>query len=127
MRISRTLVMLIIAILACTAAYASDITANELEKALLNNPHVLIEAIKANRKAIFNIINQTGVEEQARMRKEAEEAEKQAYEDTFKNPLKPAIDNKTRMRGTNDAKYTLVSMRTFSAPTARPATRPSMS
>jgi len=116
MRISRALAALTIAILTCGAAQATDITGDELKKALQKHPNVLIEAIKANRKAIFDIINQTGVEEQARVQKEAEEAEKKAYEDSFKNPLKPAIDDKTRIRGGKDAKYTLVEYSDFQCP-----------
>jgi protein-disulfide isomerase len=116
MRISRVLAPLTIAILTCAAAQANDITRDELEKALQKNPDVLIEAIKANRKAIFDIVNQTGVEEQARVRKEAEEAQKKAYEDTFKNPLKPAIDANTRIRGAINAMYTLVEYADFQCP-----------
>lgn len=89
MRISRTLAVLTVAILTCAAAQAEDITGDELAKALQENPNVLIEAIRANRKAIFDIINETGVEEQARVQREAEEAEKKAYEDSFKNPSSP--------------------------------------
>jgi protein-disulfide isomerase len=105
-----------IAILTGTAAQAGDITGDELANALRTNPGVLIDAIKANRKAIFEIINQTGVEEQARMRKEAAEAAQKAYEDTFTNPFKPAIDDKTRIRGAIDAKYTLVEYADFQCP-----------
>src|SRR5205807_3152432 len=57
-----------------------------------------------------------GVEEQARVRKEAEEAQKKAYEDTFKNPLKPAIDANTRIRGAINAMYTLVQYADFQCP-----------
>jgi protein-disulfide isomerase len=116
MGISCALAALTIVILTGTAAQTTDITGNELKKALEENPDVLIEAIKANKKAIFDIINQTGAEEQARAQKEAEEAEKKAYEDSFKNPLKPAIDDKTRIRGEKDAKYTLVEYADFQCP-----------
>lgn len=93
-----------------------DITRAELEKALRKNPDVLIEAIKANRMAIFEIINEATLEQQARAQNEAEEAEKAAYEESFKNPLKPAIDDKTRIRGLRDAKYTLVEYADFECP-----------
>jgi protein-disulfide isomerase len=77
---------------------------------------VLIEAIKDNAKAIFDIMTRTAAEEQARLRKEAEEAEKKAYEDSFKNPLQPAIDDKTRVRGNTSARYTLVEYSDFQCP-----------
>jgi protein-disulfide isomerase len=105
-----------IAILTGSAAQAGDITRDELANALRRNPDVLIDAIRANRKAIFDIVNQTGIEEQARIQKEAADAAQKAYEDTFKNPLKPAIDASTRVRGTIDAKYTLVEYADFQCP-----------
>lgn len=116
MRISRTLITLAIAILACTAAQADDITGPELKKALQNNPDALLEAIRSNKAAIFAIISQAGVEEQARLQKEAEEAEKKAFEESFKNPLKPAIDGSTRILGEKGAKYTLVEYSDFQCP-----------
>lgn len=116
MKISYVLVALAVGVLACNAAHASDITKDELKAALRKHPDVLIEAIKANRKAIFNIINQTGVEEQTRMQKEAADAQAKAYEDTFKHPFKPVIDATTRIRGNPDAKYTLVEYADFECP-----------
>ena len=116
MNISRTLAVLMIAFLSCTAVQAREITGDELEKALRKNPKVLIEAIKANKKAIFDILSQAASEEQARVQNEAQEAEKQAFDDSFKHPLVPAIDDKTRIRGAKDARYTLVEYADFQCP-----------
>lgn len=116
MRANRVIAGLAIAIPMCSSARAGDLSGDELNKALKENPNVLIEAIKANKKVIFEIINQTGVEEQIRAQKEAEAAEKRAYEDSFKNPLQPMVDDKTRIRGAADAKYTLVEYADFECP-----------
>lgn len=116
MRIGRPLICAV-AILTCAAVVeAGDITSDELKKALQENPGVLIEAIKANKKAIYELINQTAQEEQARVQKEAEEAEKKARDDAFKNPLTPAIDDQTRIRGEKSARYTLVEYADFQCP-----------
>src|SRR2546423_1575757 len=117
MQIGRPVVTLTVAILTCAAvAEASDITKDELRKALQENPGILIEAIKANKRAIYELINQTAQEEQARVQKEAEEAEKKAYEDAFKNPLRPVINVQTRIRGEKNARYTLVEYADFQCP-----------
>ncbi len=116
MKISRGLMALAVATLACASAQAEDMTADALARVLRNNPDVLIEAIKANKKAIFEIMNRTAGEEQARVQSEAATARQKAYEDSLKNPLSPAIDGKTRIRGTTDARYTLVEYADFQCP-----------
>lgn len=115
MKIARSLA-LTIAMISSAAAQAGDLTRDELRNALQKNPDVLIEAIKANKKAIFDLINQAAQEEQARLQKEAEEAEKKVYEEAFRNPLKPAIDDKTRILGERNARYTLVEYADFQCP-----------
>jgi protein-disulfide isomerase len=116
MKICSTLIALAIAVLACTAAQAKDITGAELKKALQENPDILLEAIRSNKSAIFTVISQAAMEEQARMKKEAADAEAKALEDSFKNPLKPAIGAATRTRGEKGAKYTLVEYSDFQCP-----------
>ena len=113
MNICRGLFVLTVAILTCASARAEDLTADALARALRNNPEVLIEAIQANRKAVFEIMNRTAGEEQARVQSEAAAARQKAYEDTFKNPLRPTIDGKTHIRGATDARYTLVEYADF--------------
>jgi protein-disulfide isomerase len=114
--ISRAFTALTIAMMTCVPVQANDTSRDELIRALQKNPDVLMEAIKANKKAIYELINQAAQEEQARVQKEAEEAEKKAYEDAFKNPLKPAIDDQTRIRGEQNARYTLVEYADFQCP-----------
>lgn len=117
MTIRRRMVALTVAILTCAAVVeAGEITTEELRNALQKNPGVLIEAIKANKKALYEILSQTAQEEQARAQNEAEEAEKKAYEDAFKNPLVPVIDDETRIRGDKSARYTLVEYADFQCP-----------
>ena len=71
MKISRIQIALAAALLACGVARAGALTGQELKKALQDNPDVLLEAIKSNKAAIFNIISQAAMEEQARQKKEA--------------------------------------------------------
>jgi protein-disulfide isomerase len=107
---------LVISIAIAVTASAKDITRAELKKALDQNPDILVEAIKNNAKTIFAMMVQTAAEEQARVQKEAEEAERKAYEDSFKTPLIPVVDAQTRIRGATEAKYTLVEYADFECP-----------
>ena len=116
MKLFSAVIALAIAVFTCTSARAAAITGAELKKALQDNPEVLLEAIKANKAAIFTVISQAAMEEQARMKKEAEDAERKVLEESFKNPLKPAIDGGTRIRGEAGAKYTLIEYSDFQCP-----------
>jgi protein-disulfide isomerase len=89
---------------------------DEIKNVLKKNPDILLEVLKDNRKAVFEIINQAAQEEQARRQKEEEEREKKDFEEAFKNPKKPDISAKTRIRGNKDAKYTLVEYSDFQCP-----------
>jgi protein-disulfide isomerase len=105
-------VLLAVLLSPATAAPSKD----EIKDVLKKNPDILLEVIKDNRKEVFNIINQAAQEEQARRQKEEEENEKRDFEEAFKNPKKPEISSKTRIRGNKDAKYTLVEYSDFQCP-----------
>jgi protein-disulfide isomerase len=116
MKTGRIFSVLTVAVLSCTVVQARDITGKELENALKKNPAILIEAIRANKQAVFDIIKQESIEDQARQQAQTQEAERRAFEESFKNPFKPAIDDKTRIRGALNAKYTLVEYADFQCP-----------
>ena len=127
MRITRVPVMIALVVWIAAAVRGSDISREQLKAALQKNPDILIEAIVANKKAILAILNQAAIEEQARVQKEAEEAEKKAYEDAFKNLSSP----RSTIRPVSAAKKRpgtpWSSTRTFNVPTVQPAIRTSRS
>ena len=103
-----------VALSACVAAAeAREISREELKAALEKNPDIVLDVIKNNKKAFIDVLNEAIQEEQARRQKEAEEAEKKDFEESFKNPKAPEISEKTRIRGNKSAKYTLVEYSDF--------------
>jgi protein-disulfide isomerase len=98
------------------AAEAREISRTELVKAFEKHPDVLIVAIKSNAKAILALLAETAAAEQARLQKVAAEAEQKAFEDSFTNPLQPAIEAARPIRGATNAKYTLVEYADFECP-----------
>lgn len=95
---------------------AAEISRDDLKKALDKNPDLVIDALKSQKKQLFDIIIEAQQEEQARRQKEEEEKERKATEESLKNPMKPAIEADTRTRGKKDAKYTLVEYSDFQCP-----------
>lgn len=102
--------------LCASAVAAKDISKDELKKALDDNPDVVIDFLKGHKKEVFAVVNQAAQEEQARQQKAEAENEKKAFEESFRDPKTPAIDDKTRIRGSKDAKYTLVEYSDFQCP-----------
>lgn len=101
----------------CAAAVpANALSKEELKKALNENPDVLMDFLRGHKKEVFGLVNQAAQEEQARRQKEEEANEKKAFEESFRNPKTPAIDDKTRIRGNKNAKYTLVEYSDFQCP-----------
>lgn len=100
----------------CVGASAAPISKEELKKALDKNPELILDVLRGHKKEIFEIVLEAQQETQARMQKEEEEAKKKEFEQFFKNPLVPQIDASTRIRGSKDAKYTLVEYSDFQCP-----------
>jgi protein-disulfide isomerase len=98
------------------ASSAPRLTKAEVRAFLKKNPDVLLEALKDNRKAVFDIVEQAAQEAQMARQQEQEEAAKKDFEDSLKNPKKAEITDKTRIRGNKDAKYTLVEYSDFQCP-----------
>jgi protein-disulfide isomerase len=112
----RTTLAAAVAALVLSAAAHAAATKDEVRDILKKNPDILLDVLKENKKALFEIVNQAAQEEQARRQKDEEEREKKEFDQAFKSPMKPEISKKTRIRGNANAKYTLVEYSDFQCP-----------
>lgn len=113
---SSTLSLFPALLLLLAGAAGAEISREDLKKALDKNPDLVLDVLRSNKKAAFEIINEAARDEQARRQQEQEVSEKKEFEESFKNPKKPQISEKTRMRGDRAAKYTLVEYSDFQCP-----------
>lgn len=106
-----------LAALIASPAAAAVPTRDELKQALENNPDLVLSALKRTDKAAFF---QLVIEAQNDFRQKQAEIEQkresEERENAFKNPLKPALDSKTRFRGEKTAPITVVEYSDFECP-----------
>jgi protein-disulfide isomerase len=103
----------LLAVLLAAPAASADISREELKKALDKNPDLIIDALKANKRAVLQVVEEAAREEQMRRMQEEEEREKKAFEAAFANPLKPTISDKNLIRGEKKAAITIVEWSDF--------------
>ena len=97
-------------------AFAATISPENLRKVLNENPDLVLDVLRHNKKAFFEVINQAAQEEQMRRQKEEEEAQQKEIDERIKNPFEPVIVDTTPVLGNRKAKLTLVEYSDFQCP-----------
>ncbi len=92
------------------------VSADQVKKVLNDNPNIILDVLRQNKKAFFEVVTQAAQEEQLRRQQEEEEAQKKDIDEHIKNPLVPAITDKTPVLGNRKARLTLVEYSDFQCP-----------
>lgn len=103
--------------LAIASPALAAVSRADLQKALNDNPDLVLEALKKTDKAaFFEYVMDARHDYQEKKQAEEEEKEKAELEEAFKNPYKPEIDENTRIRGDKNAPITIVEYSDFQCP-----------
>ncbi len=90
--------------------------AEQMKKAMKENPDILIEAIKSHPVEFIETLQQVAQDARGAMAKKREAEETKKFDQAFKNPLKPMIRSDETIRGAKGAPLTLVEYSDFECP-----------
>lgn len=87
-----------------------------LTKLIEENPEIVFNAIEKNPKAFIDTVNKAAKQAQMDAQKDREAEEKAQFEEEFKNPKQPTIDEKRVIFGNAKAPVTIVEYSDFECP-----------
>lgn len=91
-------------------------SADQLKKAIENDPSIVFVAIEKDPLKFMEIVNKAARDAQSKQQEKEMAEEKEKREAEFKNPLAPAIDESRVFMGPKTAKITIVEYSDFECP-----------
>lgn len=106
----------LVILLGIMALGTSCMNEKKLAEALKKNPKLITDAIKENPAEIMMALQEAAQNAKEAMAKKKEEEEKKKFEESFSNPLQPALSDSDIIRGTKGAPIVLVEYSDFECP-----------
>lgn len=115
MKTKQILSTLIPALAALTLAACAP-SAKQLKEAIEKDPSIVFVAIEKDPAKFIEIVNKAAQDAQRGQAEKAQEDEKKARDEEFKNPLKPEIEENRVVFGNKSAPITIVEYSDFQCP-----------
>lgn len=101
---------LLLPLIGCTS---QKHTANQIKKAMKEDPSILVEAMKAHPVQFMEALQEVAISARGSMEKKRKAKESKEFEDSFQKPLAPVIRKDESIRGTKGAPLVLVEYSDF--------------
>lgn len=112
MKLSTVFLVLIVTLIYLVGCTSKD----QLKSTLLKNPEIVFEVIEKNPAKFMETVEKASMAARKDMQAKAEEDQKKAMEEEFKNPKKPVISEDRAIRGSLKAPITIVEYSDFQCP-----------
>lgn len=112
MKLSTAFLALIVTLIYLVGCTAKD----QLKSTLVNNPEILFEVIEKNPAKFMEAVEKASMTARKEMQAKAEDDQKKAMEEEFKNPKKPDVAEDRAIRGNPKAPILIVEYSDFQCP-----------
>ena len=104
------------ATLVAVLATACSPSVSQLKKVIEENPEILTNAFEKNSVVVMESLNKAAMEARQKQAENSQKEEEKAFEEEFKNPKKPTVEDDRAIWGKKDAPIVIVEYSDFECP-----------